>query len=133
MMLFCHTFGALPPSERQGCQHQGGQRDGAHGPRAQRWDRAETNAIIAALCCSLVATAYGAWRGANFLRREGPGWWRAARGAQRCIACLSTVATVGSCSRVCSSGPGMLEHLEEAAGERAAEEQNKSARASSDG
>jgi hypothetical protein len=34
-MLFRHTFGALPPSERQGCQYQGGQR----GPRARRWDR----------------------------------------------------------------------------------------------
>ena len=34
MMFFCRTFGALVPSERQGCQHQGGQRDGAHGYRA---------------------------------------------------------------------------------------------------
>jgi hypothetical protein len=67
------------------------------------------------------------------LRREGPGWWRAAGGAQRCIAGLSAAATAGSCSRVCAAGPGMLEHLEEAAGERAAEAQNKSARVSSDG
>jgi hypothetical protein len=29
MMLFCPTFGALAPSEREGCQHQGGRR----GPR----------------------------------------------------------------------------------------------------
>ena len=35
MMFFCGTFGALVPSERQGCQHQGGQRDGDHGRRAQ--------------------------------------------------------------------------------------------------
>ena len=35
MMLFCRTFGALVPSERQACQHQGGQRDGARGRRAQ--------------------------------------------------------------------------------------------------
>ena len=35
MMFFCRTFGALVPSERQGCQHQGGQRDGDHGRRAQ--------------------------------------------------------------------------------------------------
>jgi hypothetical protein len=35
------------------------------------WDRAETNAIIGALCCSLVAAAYGAWRGANCPRRPG--------------------------------------------------------------
>ena len=34
MMLFCRTFGALVPCERQGCQHQGGQRDGARGRRA---------------------------------------------------------------------------------------------------
>ena len=34
MMFFCRTFGALVPSERQECQHQGGQRDEAHGYRA---------------------------------------------------------------------------------------------------
>ena len=37
MMLFCRTFGALAPPERQGCHHQGGQRGlrgGAHGFRA---------------------------------------------------------------------------------------------------
>jgi hypothetical protein len=35
MMLFCWTFGALVPFERQACRHQGGQRHGAHGRRAQ--------------------------------------------------------------------------------------------------
>ena len=35
MMFFCGTFGALVPCEQQGGHHQGGQRDGAHGRRAQ--------------------------------------------------------------------------------------------------
>jgi hypothetical protein len=34
MMLFCRNFGALVPSEWQGCHHQGGQRDEARGFRA---------------------------------------------------------------------------------------------------
>jgi hypothetical protein len=34
MMFFYWTFGALVPFELQGCQHQGGQRDEAHGYRA---------------------------------------------------------------------------------------------------
>ena len=35
MMFFCGTFGALVPCDQQGGHHQGGQRDGAHGRRAQ--------------------------------------------------------------------------------------------------
>jgi hypothetical protein len=34
MVHFCRTFGALAPSEWQGYQHQGWQRDGAHSFRA---------------------------------------------------------------------------------------------------
>jgi hypothetical protein len=50
MTLFCHTLAALTPPEWHGCEHQVGQRDAAHGPRAlERWDRARSRVRARAL------------------------------------------------------------------------------------
>jgi hypothetical protein len=46
MVHFCRTFGALAPSERQEGQHQGGQRDGAHGFRAPATARDRWLAVV---------------------------------------------------------------------------------------